>query len=236
MPKPQTTEAAAAPSRRLPYPFEDVEFEWDASESGISLLYAGDPSRLIECGAIEPDMAEKAKAKSKLRVDSAGHYYHRDRWVDTETLTAKVTIIRSITDEAFAKTLPGAPRGLRFKFLDWLDAHPDRIHLTQEQSEGERHTRTFTTGAVDTLIAAGFLKSLFEQRFHIHGMGLGKRWQGEVREKHVDPKRIDSNFGYINPLMRGYFEVVTYSKNEAPATKSPRAKGALRLIVNNDSA
>ena len=104
--------------KHLAPPFDDMRFEWDASESGIRLLYAGDPSRLIECGAIEPDMAYKAKMKTRPRRDSAGHYYHRDRWVDTKTLTANVTIVRYITDEAFAQTLPGAPHGLRFKLLD----------------------------------------------------------------------------------------------------------------------
>ena len=242
MAEPKPIVSSEERSRRLPAPFDDVYFEWDASESGIRLLYAGSPSRLIECGAIEPDMAEKAKVKTRPRRDSAGHYYHRDRWIDTKALTANVTIVRYVTDEAFAKTLPGAPRGLRFKMLDWLDAHPDRVYLTQEKSE-DGETRISTTGTIDNLLAAGFRQSLFKQRFSIRGIGLDVTYCGDVREKHVDPSRIDLYFGRICPLMRGYFEIATYlEKNETRATGAPttaeasaKKRPALRLVVDNDS-
>ena len=234
---------SATPSNTLLPPFDDIGFAWYATTSGIAVEYTGNASRLLECGAIEPHMAEKAKAKSKPRLDSAGHYFHRSLRIVRRPLREDLVVTRLIMDQQFAETLPGVPRGLRFKLFDWLDAHPHRVHVVTEKEDGE--TGTITTGSINNLVAVGFHDSLFEQRFTLFGRDLWRFFVGGVREHHVDRALHGFSWGRIKPLMRGYFEITLCSKTEtAPAVladqsnpKPERAKrrvgSALRLVIDN---
>jgi hypothetical protein len=195
--------------RQLPEPFDDVYFEWDASDDGIELVYAGTASRLIACGAIEPHMADRSEAKSRARVDSAGHYFRTYRSIDKETVSVKFTITRRITDMGFAETLPGAPRGLRFKRLDWLDANPDRVHIATGDSFTDEYVRIITAGTAENLMAAGFHEKLFKQKFP-----LAKSWKNSWNEGGRDSK--------VRRLMRGYFDVEVNADREAqPHLRGP---------------
>jgi hypothetical protein len=222
-------------ARRLPTPFDDIRFEWDTlcrfhgiSDVYVRLEYIGAPDRLIGCGAIEPAMAEKSKIKARPRVDSAGHYYHRDLQVDRNSFTNVLKITRCITDPRFAATLPGVPRGLRFKRLDWLDAHPDQVHVASKKRQYTNRSRwveTITAGTVDNLLAAGFPESLFKLKFtpsspshYIHG--------GTWKESYVRVSR----------LMRGYFEVrmETLEEHAEDAVEETPAKPSIiRLAWSN---
>lgn len=192
-------------AKRLPAPFDDIRFQWDIlslhcdPDMDVRIEYIGAPNRLIECGAIEPAMAGKSKAKSRPRVDSAGHYYHRELRVDPDSMTHHLKITRYITDPKFAETLPGAPRGLRFKRLDWLDAHPNRVHIAKQVTKRDTKNQwvvTRTAGTVENLLAAGFPKSYFEQKFTA------------CSRSHCLYRDLPANaYGRISCLMRGYFDV-----------------------------
>jgi hypothetical protein len=217
-------------ARRLGAPFDDVRFEWDISDSHVTLEYIGAPNRLLECGAIEPDMAGKSKVKSRPRVDSAGNYYHRELRIDPHSMTNYLKVTRYITDPKFAETLPGGPRGLRFKRLDWLDAHPASVHVVTEKSRlgNQSWVRTRTAGTLDGLLAAGFSKDLFKVKFS------PSTWrQFMVGGTETEPKGA---YKTVHRLMRGYYEIEMDMPREVASTSlpiKPQAKAGIRLVWTN---
>jgi hypothetical protein len=216
-------------------PFEDVQFTWDASDRYIQLEYSGLAERLIECGAIEPDMAEKSK-RPKRRIDSVGHPYNRVARLDVETMTPHVRITRLIGDPKYAETLPGVPRGLRFKRLDWLDAHPDELHqhIDVRINRLYVHRRKLLAGtAVNFMAIAGYSEEAFRgklrQRTGYHGY-LGDDEPGNRGES-----------TWLVRLMRGYFEIQFDDIREKPTSTSPPAdppppRRHMRLVINKDAA
>jgi hypothetical protein len=222
-------------AKRLPAPFDDIRFAWGTldrfngvSDAYVMLEYIGAPDRLIECGAIEPAMAGKARTKSRPRVDSAGHYYHRDLQVDRNSMTNVLKITRCITDPKFAETLPGAPRGLRFKRLDWLDVHPDKVHVVSKRREYANRTRwveTITAGTLDNLLASGFSETFFKL----------KKFTPASPSHYLYEVRRENAYGRVTRLMRGYFEVrmetLENHEDDAPVDETPAPR--LRLVVNN---
>jgi hypothetical protein len=221
-------------ARRLPAPFDDVYFEWDASDQHIALEYCGPAERLIECGAIEPRMAEKAKkGEPKPRRDSAGHRFHREVLIRKEPLSRVLRIVRYIGDAKFAESLPGAPRGLRMKRLDWLDARLGTIHVATGKVEQDRTMKTVAAGRREDLIAAGFPASCFLSK------SLSRSGYANFYSK---SKPFEDKVLHVRMLMRGYFEVDFW---HAPGdglpsadinSRRPPVRSSLRIVVNNEFA
>jgi hypothetical protein len=148
-----------------------------------------------------------------------------------EPLTTALRITRCIVDAAFAETLPGAPRGLRFKRLDWLDAHPDRIHITTESTVSGcyiHHRKSLAGTAANLVAAAGYSEEIFR------GKMLQRSWHREYLQPGNEGKSA-----WLRRLMRGYFEiefdaVEEKTTDQAPSPTPPR--NHLRMVVNNDSA
>jgi hypothetical protein len=225
---PLRPEVAAPKPGHLPAPFDDVRFTWDASDRYIELEYIGLAERLIECGAIEPAMVVKArKGEPKLRLDSAGHRFRREvKILRQPTLCAALWVVRRITDAKFAATLPGAPRGLRMKRLDWLDSHPGEVHVTRKHSRSKDYLTTFTAGTRESLIAAGFSESYFRLKLlarpcYEEFMHVGREW------------------GTVKTLMRGYIEIeITRQPSVLDDEKvekipGPPPRSHLHLVVDN---
>jgi hypothetical protein len=213
--------------REMSVTLQDVQFTWDASDQHIKLEYVGPAARLIECGAIEPHMAEKArKGAPRPRRDSAGHRFQREVQIRRRpTLSTVLWIVRYISDEKFAETLPGVPRGLRMKRLDWLDSHPGTVHVTEQRSKS--HVTTVTAGTRESLISAGFPKSYFGSKL------LARRGYLRLRDVHVLP---NDGHGTIHSLMRGYLEVEIHQRVprvEQEAKIPPASQSHLRLVVDN---
>ena len=228
----------------LPAPFDDIRIGWDVSLSGVTIQYQGDASRLLEAGAIEPDMVGKAKTKVRPRLDSAGHYYNRDVRVAQRPLRAQLLVTRHITDPEFAKTLPGAPRILRFKFFDWLEPRPNGLHI-ETQKDGDKNVHTKIVGTVENLLAAGFHRCAFERKYPVHGRQLHLYRCAYIRDKDFDPRVLQFTIGNICPLMwGGYFCVNLYSEAEDRASSAAddanqgrrrhnASSSGLRLIIDN---
>jgi hypothetical protein len=186
-------------------------FNWDISDEGVVLEYTGTPERLIACGAAEPHMIERGSKLSPVqRRDSAGHAFRR------EARRAKLKITRWISDPKFAETLPGVPRGLRFKRLDWLDANPGKVHVAVAQYTEHVHVRKWTrsAGTAEALIAAGFPTMLFGKRLRRRPFyNRSITFYGLEEERDIVQK---GGHGNINTLMRGYIEICI----EEPADKT----------------
>lgn len=216
--------APIAPGPSLPAPFDDVRFCWDVSDRFIELEYIGLAARLIECGAIEAQMAEKTpKGGPKPRRDSAGHRFDRQvRIARQPALAAVLRVTRYICDIKFAETLPGVPRGLRMKRLDWLDAHPGAVHVIEER--GEKYVQTASAGTRESLIAAGFPRSYLGSKLLQRSASPEVSWMdGKI-------------YTVVRSLMRGYLEVRTQCAVppcEEEAKTSPAPRPHLRLVVDN---
>jgi hypothetical protein len=211
----------------------DVQFAWDASDQHITLQYIGPAARLIECGAIEPHMAEKArKGAPRPRCDSAGQRFRREVQIRRRPLSTVLRIVRYIEDAKFAETLPGVPRGLRMKRLDWLDSHPGVVHVTRRRS-GD-YVVTLTAGTRESLIAAGFPKFYFRSKLLARpGYDLHLPSRDPAGYQHVLP---NDGHGTIHSLMRGYLEVEICQRVppvEKEAKIPPASQSHLRLVVDN---
>lgn len=211
MRKPQTAETSTAPARCLPYPFEDIRFYWDVSDCGVYVMYAGTAERLLACGAIEPGMTDKRpKPSPKPRLDSAGHSYQRQAGLASDGSTPRFTIKRWIADPKFAQKLPGVPRLLSFKRLDWLDSHPGTIHVDTYSNPGRRgigereRRHTISAGTRDALIAVtGFPRSMFPSN-----QPFKSRWLASG--DHGVPQGFLAGtyeWATVSVLMRGYYEI-----------------------------
>jgi hypothetical protein len=233
MAKSNSTAAAqkslAPPPFRLPYPFEDIRFDWDASDRYVKLQYTGSIARLIECGAIEPHMVDTAKGQ-KFRVDSAGHHFQREkRIILHEPVTAGLRVTRHLSDPKFAETLPGVPRGLRFKRLDWLDAHPNELHrhVEEEVDRGYRYRNECLAGTAANLISlAGYSEKYF----------AGKLSQRTGFRTLLGPTVLgnDGDYSWLSRLMRGYFEIRGLGKTSVvPQPPAPPRPSHLRLVIDN---
>lgn len=210
MPSPVRASCGAPKLGHLPPPFDDIRFEWDASDRYITADYFGDPESLIACGAIEPPMVEKRKkGEPKPRRDSAGHQFISERKVIRHPLSVGLRITRYIFDPRFAETLPGIPRGLRFKRLDWLDSHRGSVHTTTERSEnGSVHI--IVAGTRDNLIVAGIPESCFRSKF-LEREGYSHFVSGRELLPFEDAS------GRITRLMRGYYEIdVRHDESKKP--------------------
>jgi hypothetical protein len=226
-----------------------VRFNWDVSDRYIKLEYRGAPARLIECGAIEPTMADSRKGKGgqRRRVDSAGHHFQRTtRVITRETISAELSVVRYIGDPKFAETLPGVPPGLRFKRLDWLDAHPDELHRHIDEEVngcGSVYRLTRLAGTAANLISiAGYSEKLFRSKM--------VQRTGSHEYIGANEARNNGNCAWLCSLMRGYFEISYYlEKSEAqphlrgPVIQAnadsngvPSARPSLRIVVNNEFA
>jgi len=211
----------------LAAPYADVTVNCEADDSGVTVTYRGPPDQLIASGAIEPDMAEVAKRKSKARVDSQGFYFHREVRIDSKTMTRWLVISRCITDPAIAERLPGVTQGLKFDRLDYLDGHRERVHVSYvEDTYGcEPFTRRYTAGSASALVAAGFPARYF-------GYFSIRRRQNFTTEPYT----------YVTKLMRGYFEVGQWHWHfnqktcPQPTVAKQETKPLLRLVWSNDGA
>jgi hypothetical protein len=221
-------------AKRLPAPFNDVYFEWDASDQHIALEYVGLAERLIECGAIEPRMAEKArKGEPKPRRDSSDHRFYREVRISKEPLCRVLRVVRYIADSKLAELLPGAPRGLRMKRLDWLDARPGTIHVARGKGQLGREVNTIAAGRREDLIAAGFPASCF----------LSKLLSRSGRDRvYGNLAPFENASADVRMLMRGYFEINIWHApgNGLPGaninSRPPPARSSLRIVVNNEFA
>jgi hypothetical protein len=218
------SKSAAVPS--LSAPFDDVQFTWDASDQHIALEYCGPAERLIECGAIEPHMADKAKKGSgrNPRCDSSGHRFHRALKIMRDRTVLKV--VRYIGDQKFAESLPGTPRGVRMKRLDWLDAHPGTIHVITEKAY-EEMWMTSHAGRREDLIVAGFPESLFLKKPFAR--------KGYDRFFH-DLPHFENARGTVTKLMRGYVEIEVWHRVTEEHVAPHQERPSLRIVVNNEFA
>jgi hypothetical protein len=203
---------------------KDIAFSWHASSSGILLRYTGSAAKLIESGAIEPDMAApRNRRNNKSRVDSRGHYFHCERRA-TVARGTYLHVNRWITDPEFARTLPGCPR-LRFKDLDWLDAHPGRVLLrTALEKDCDRSPCKVVCGAgsYDCLAESGLFPEELLVPFKRKPSKSGKRWTHYQTRYYDELTRetkqklgfSDCNFHW---LMRGYFGIETWRPIEGEA-------------------
>jgi hypothetical protein len=241
---PLCPEIAAQRLGFLPAPFEDIRFQWDVDDCYIQITYRGSEERLLECGAIEPQMARRReKGEPKPRRDSAGHHFIAERKVIRQPLSIGLEITRYIFEPRFAETLPGIPPGLRFKRLDWLDAHPGAVHTETFPTKIGR-IRLYSAGTRESLLAVGFGKSgfrskLLERPGHSHFV-CGNDELGDLMGTHKLCSKIESMHANIRRLMRGYFEVeVCYapdddSKSEKAVPRArPKARPKLSLVIDN---
>jgi hypothetical protein len=210
----------------LPAPFQDIRVDYHVSDACVQLVYTGDAERLVSAGVIEEAMAGKGKKGEKPRVDSRGDYFHREVRVRSTPLSKYLCVSRYITDPAYAATLPGAPKVMRFERLDWLDAHPGQLHtrVTNKEQDGGVHTWRSTAGRMEDLVAAGFPVKMI-QRFRA---SEPKKYGWQYNEKNLDSYR----------LMRGYFAFETWSfAKELPVEPkqelSPQKANHLRLAWSN---
>ena len=221
---------------------EDIAFSWAASNMGISLCYTGSAAELIEHGAIEPEMALPVSLRNnRSRVDSRGHYFHSERRA-TVSRGAYLHVERWITDQSFASTLPGCPR-LRFKDLDWLDAHPGRLLLRTEYAE-DHHNRPFkvvkSAGTYDSLAASGLFPE--EEKSSTGLLAVLARFKqkpsvsGKKQSHYSDGVYRSDRSRYLRWfwLMRGYYGIEDWRTIESGELQSPLAKPpTLRLVVDN---
>jgi hypothetical protein len=215
-----------------------VHFHWDVSDAGYVVSYWGAPERLIECGAIEPEMA--IATKQKVRRDSHGHYFRRVIKTHVASMTRPLMVTRLILDEALAATLPGVTP-VRFKLLDILDAQAGRAYIHRFEHENQYGTKflTVSTAGSREALSAVYSEAIFNKRLraepHYGHWYLGFTPPAERK----DPDFNTTHF--LIRLMRGYWMVERTTKLEQPKqeerptsaspTKSLRA--ALRVVVDN---
>lgn len=216
---------------------EDIAFCYQVSNSGILLRYTGSAAELVESGAIEPGMAGPRCARNnKSRVDSHGHYFHCERRA-TVVRGAYLHVNRWITDPAFAATLPGCPH-LRFKDLDWLDAHPGRVLLrtTIEQYSGRPCEVVCGAGTYDCLAASGLFPEEILMPFKRKPSKSGKGWRHYSTQSfdelaHGTEQKLGFKDCRFHWLMRGYFGIETTCRIVDPIKMQAASKEVTAEIL-----
>lgn len=119
---------------RLPEPFDRVVLTMDWSPGqGAHFSYVGPPDQLVASGAVEPEMVEYAarKGPGTLRRDSHGHHFTRSKAPDE-----MLRILRIVTDEKLAVTLPGVrslfPDGLPPMSAGYVDSNAESDRKVRE--------------------------------------------------------------------------------------------------------
>jgi hypothetical protein len=214
-------------------PVDDIEFTYEVDLQSILIAYAGVGQRLLEAGAVEHGMLERARAKGnpRTRLDCAGHRFNREARFSLKLGGVRHIITRTIADPIFACSLPGMPPVIRFNLFDWLDTHPGQLYREEELRElddKEVVDQLTLAGRQADLVSADIPSSYFAGKKFARVDGENRMYGEGVQMPgycHADVSR----------LMCGYVMVELTSERrpaeKARPTQSPRK--ALRLVVDN---